>query len=447
MPDRIRPPGEISAYSNYGAALAGHIVSQVSGEPWDAYVRRHLLDPLAMAHSTASEPVPPALAGDLARSYNSDSAPPRPVPFEFDRMPPDGAISASAGDMARFMIAHLDDGGGGILTPATAARMHTRSFAADPRLGGWAHGFMAREMNGRPVLMHDGGWEGFVSGLILVPDCDLGLFVSANATGGAETFAEVLPAFFDRFAPSSDAAADPRAAAPTGPPPPGFYAPTRRTASTVEKVLVLLGPARLRVDPDGTVHFRGGEWTDVGGGLYRRADGADHLVFRAGPDGRQYVATDGPAFEPLCWSETLPVNLAVLLGFAVVALSALAVPLAAGVRRLRRRPAATRGSWRMARGLAAGAALGGLVALAAVGVSILGDTSDYIYGAPLGFRLVLALPVLVLGVAAVAAALTVRGWRTSGAGVVARAHQVVLFVGLGALGWFLWQWNLLGWQF
>jgi hypothetical protein len=31
--------------------------------------------------------------------------------------------------------------------------------------------------------------------------------------------------------------------------------------------------------------------------------------------------------------------------------------------------------------------------------------------------------------------------------VVARAHQVVLFVELGALGWFLWQWHLLGWQF
>ena len=53
MPARIRPPGEISAYSNYGAALAGHIVAQVSGEPYDRYVRRHLLDPLGMTHSTA----------------------------------------------------------------------------------------------------------------------------------------------------------------------------------------------------------------------------------------------------------------------------------------------------------------------------------------------------------------------------------------------------------
>ena len=43
MPARIRPPGEISAYSNYGAALAGYIVARVSGESYEDYVQQHLL--------------------------------------------------------------------------------------------------------------------------------------------------------------------------------------------------------------------------------------------------------------------------------------------------------------------------------------------------------------------------------------------------------------------
>ena len=80
--------------------------------------------------------------------------------------------------------------------------MHERSFAADPRLGGYAHGFMDRTINGHRVLMHDGSWEGFQSVLILVPDCDLGLFVSTNGTGGVDTFTELMPAFFDEFAPA-----------------------------------------------------------------------------------------------------------------------------------------------------------------------------------------------------------------------------------------------------
>jgi len=33
----------------------------------------------------------------------------------------------------------------------------SRSFSADPRLSGYAHGFMEKTINGHRVLMHDGG--------------------------------------------------------------------------------------------------------------------------------------------------------------------------------------------------------------------------------------------------------------------------------------------------
>src|SRR5216684_3471521 len=52
VPERIFPPGEVSAYSNYGASLAGYIVQRVSGEPFEQYVARHILQPLGMTHST-----------------------------------------------------------------------------------------------------------------------------------------------------------------------------------------------------------------------------------------------------------------------------------------------------------------------------------------------------------------------------------------------------------
>ena len=179
-------------------------MSQVSGEPYDQYVQRHMLDPLGMAHTTATEPVPAALAGDLARSYDSEGHRRDRSRSCSTRMAPDGSISASATDMAHFMIAHLTTAGrrASILSPATMALMHTRSFAADPRLGGYAHGFKDRPINGHRVLMHDGGWEAFESVLLLVPDCDLGLFLSANSYSGADAMTTVLRDFFDRFAPS-----------------------------------------------------------------------------------------------------------------------------------------------------------------------------------------------------------------------------------------------------
>ncbi|MFC4062450.1 serine hydrolase domain-containing protein [Planomonospora corallina] len=457
LPARVRPPGEISAYSNHGAALAGHIVAQVSGEPYDAYVRRHLLEPLGMTRSTATEPVPASLAPDLALSYDSDADPPRAVPFDFDPMPPDGSISATAGDMANFMIAHLNGGRFGdatVLGPETAARMHRRSFSADPRLGGYAHGFMDRVMGGHRVLMHDGSWEGFRSVLILVPGCDLGMFLSVNGTGGVETAGELTRMFLGRFAPPPAAAGDVPERAPASPaaeaaPREGFYAPARHNASTIEKIVLLLGPSRLRVEGDGTVRFKGREWTPRGRGLYASADG-DHLVAVAGGDGRRYVATDGPAYRLMTAAEGPVLNLAVLAGFAVTALSALAVPAAAVWRRARRRPAPS-AAWRSARALAGGAALLGLGFLVLLAVRVLGDTGDFLYGLPADMRVLLGVPLVVLAMAAAAAVCTVKGWRGSGAGsgsgLAARVHQVTLFAGLTALAWFLWQWNLIGWRF
>jgi CubicO group peptidase (beta-lactamase class C family) len=451
MPARIRPPGEISGYSNYGAALAGHIVAEVSGESYEDYVARHLLEPLGMTHSTAAQPVPGELAADLARSYDSDASPPEPIPFAFDTLAPDGSISATAGDMAKFMTAHLRSGRLGddrILGEETMAEMHERTFAADPSLGGFAHGIMDRTFNGHRVLMHDGSWEGFQSALVMVPDCDLGLFLSVNGTGGIDAVSELMPAFFDEFTPAADTpepAAQTSASATT--PQAGFYKPARHNETTVEKLTTLLGPARLSVDGDGVVHFKGKEWLPQEDGGYELADGTDRLVFVNGADGRRYAATNGSSYQLMPRSETLPVNLVVLLVFAVPALTALAVPLAGLVRRLRRRPARTTGTWRLARGLAAGSAVLGVVFLMLLLVTVIEGSGEFLFGVPLSFRLLLAVPIVILVAAAAALACTVKGWRGSGAAIVGRVHQILVLAGLVALAWFLWQWNLLGWQF
>ncbi|WP_431893767.1 serine hydrolase [Micromonospora haikouensis] len=433
VPARIRPPAVVPAYSNYGAALAGYLVTQVSGEPWDAYVQRHLLTPLGMTHSTASEPLPAALAPDLAKSYGEGGA---PVPFMFDQLTPDGSVSATASDLAKFMIAQLGRGEG-ILKPQTAALMRTRSFPADPRVGGYAHGFMDRVLNGHRVLMHGGDWEGFESVLVLVPDCRLGLFLSVNSLEGAGALNEVVHGFLDRFAPGSPPAVSgsQRAVVPQA----GFYAPARRNVTGVEKLLTLLDPARLTVTDAGALRFREKTWTPQGDGSYRAGD--DRLVV---VDGGRYVMTDGAAFERISGAQTLPVNLAVLAGFVVVALSTLVVPGASVVRRVRGRADGAR-SWRLSRGLAALAMVLGLGFLAGLAIALSGSTSTFLPGVPVGLRALLVVPIVVFALGLGAAGTAITGWRE--ASVAARVHQGVLLAGVGALAWFCWQWNLIGWQF
>src|SRR3712207_5535965 len=69
MPARVRPPGDIAAYSSYGTALAGYIVARVSGEPYDQYIQGHILNPLGMVHTTARSSMPPDIRANTSVGY------------------------------------------------------------------------------------------------------------------------------------------------------------------------------------------------------------------------------------------------------------------------------------------------------------------------------------------------------------------------------------------
>ena len=53
-PVQVFKPGEIQAYSNYGAALAGYIVECISGMDYCEYVHKNILDVLEMNHTAVN---------------------------------------------------------------------------------------------------------------------------------------------------------------------------------------------------------------------------------------------------------------------------------------------------------------------------------------------------------------------------------------------------------
>jgi CubicO group peptidase (beta-lactamase class C family) len=464
LPARVRPPGQVSAYSNYGAALAGYIVSQVSGQPYEQYVQDQILTPLAMRHSTAFEPVPEPLAADQAHSYDYQDGGYQRRPFMFDKLVPDGSISATADDMARFMIAHLQDGRLGdtrVLDESTAQLMHRRSFSADPRIDGYAHGFKERTINGHRVIMHDGAWEGFRSALVLVPDQEFGLFISMNSVNGVEAATALMDAFFDRFLPtptadsasgsgsaSGSASVSASGSASESAALSGFYQQARRSTSTIEKLLTLTGQARLRFTDDGKLVFSGKTWVPIGPKLYQQAGGTERAAFVTPEGARPFLATDGPAYERVPRLETVTFNLVVLLVFVLLALTAvIGLPLAVAVRRLRKRPSSAPRIWRRARWFTGLGAAIGLIFLVLLGAVLAGDTSEFTYGAPAGFQVLLVLP-LVFAVLTIAALITTAAaWRQGPVGVLVRSHQLLLLVALLAMAWFCLQWNLVGWRF
>jgi len=198
VPERVYPPGELPAYSNYGAALAGYIVQRVSGEPFEQYVERHLFQPLAMTHSTFAQPLPKMLAKDMAKGYISASG--EPQPFELISMRPAGSLSASADDLAHFMIAHLNDGAYGptrILKPETIRLMHASALQLVPGIPGMGLGFFREDRNGHVIVGHGGDTQWFHSDMHLIVDQKVGLFISLNSSGHDGPVTSIRKAFFD----------------------------------------------------------------------------------------------------------------------------------------------------------------------------------------------------------------------------------------------------------
>ena len=135
IPQRVFPPGTIPAYSNYGATLAGYIVQRVSGIPFEQYVQDNIFTPLAMQHTTFSQPLPANCQPLMSNGYALASEGAKP--FETVNTVPAGGVTSSAADMAHFMLAHLQGGqwnGARILKPETVASMHPPQFAVDPAL-------------------------------------------------------------------------------------------------------------------------------------------------------------------------------------------------------------------------------------------------------------------------------------------------------------------------
>jgi CubicO group peptidase (beta-lactamase class C family) len=315
LPQRIFPPGELVAYSNYGCGLAGYIVQRVSGEPYAQYIERHILAPLGMDRSTFEQPLPPALAAMMSRGYQRASDG-KPQPFELVDPAPAGAMSATATDMAKFMIAQLQEGRYGdaqILQPATARLMHSPQYAPAPGMPGFDLGFYQEDRNGLRIIGHAGDTMLFHSDLHLLLDKGVGVFLSFNSAGNPEAGGTltlrraIFHAFLDRYfpAPSPQSGAVPASAKADATRVAGWYESTRRNDSAM-KLFALLSQFHVDAAPDGTLTVspmlvdtagKPLRWREVAPLQYREVDGRDRLQFVAGAGGeiRYWTTTYIPA--------------------------------------------------------------------------------------------------------------------------------------------------------
>jgi CubicO group peptidase (beta-lactamase class C family) len=203
IPARIWPPGQVWSYSDWGAALAGYIVQEVSGIPFNQYVAEKIFTPLGMNNTTIEQPVPSALAENVSETYAYRNGTFQQTQDWTIGMAPIGAIHSTASDLAKFMIAQLQNGEYNdtrILNTSTALDMHSAHFTPDPYTK-FALGFFMGNQNNESSISHTGYTEYFRSEILLLPERNVGLFVSYNSPGEGLALQDLTQKFLDHYYP------------------------------------------------------------------------------------------------------------------------------------------------------------------------------------------------------------------------------------------------------
>lgn len=201
-----RAPGLTMEYSNFGYALLGRIVTNVSGQPYQDYIRASIMVPLGMTSTGYDVFRSPAARRALGYRWQDNGWVREPDMADgvFGAM---GGVETSAEDYARWVSFLLsawparDGAQSGPVSRTTVreiaegsnfvqAPMRAREIGGAPCRQARAYGMGWRIVEdcdlGR-VITHSGGYPGYGSNVVLLPEKGVGVFAFTNRTYSGAT--------------------------------------------------------------------------------------------------------------------------------------------------------------------------------------------------------------------------------------------------------------------
>lgn len=189
-PAQIHRPDEVSAYSNYGAGVAGYVIECITGQDYCEYVHEHIFEPLGMEH-TALNPTHSDNAWVYEQRKNMKS-------YQFflgncvdlgyclNYVPayPAGAATGTLSDLMTYAQALVNEDAPLFQNPETQKLLFTGTdFYGDSDIPICAHGFWCEEHTVR-TYGHGGATTSGQANMIFDLDSKIGLVVMVNEPSG-----------------------------------------------------------------------------------------------------------------------------------------------------------------------------------------------------------------------------------------------------------------------
>lgn len=178
-------------YTNAGFAIAGECIKVISHDSWESNIKKRIFDPLEMNRTRALS-VDLPLQQNIATAHTIFLDTLKVIPYPLiDNIAPAGSISSSASDMSHWLICQLDSGkyNGSKVIPYSVIQetRKPRSIIGNSNpIFNHSHfnlyglGWQLTDYEGRLIVSHTGGVNGFVSSVTLLPEEKLGIVILTN---------------------------------------------------------------------------------------------------------------------------------------------------------------------------------------------------------------------------------------------------------------------------
>lgn len=327
QPKVIRTPGTIASYSNYGIALAGYIVEEISGMPYEDYIKKNILNKLNMTNTYCKIDNEPAI--NLSKAYDFNSS-----LVEYSAIPdgPAGNIVSTANDMSKLLLFHLNANSNTnlqILNKKNLDTLHTSQFSYYPNTLGIGYGMYEQLVNNNKVISHGGSVNGFISMLSFSPEENIGFFISTNSYNGYvlnNKFTEEFYKFWNinksklkDLEYSTDIISNIKNFA-------GSYYDVRRPSKSIGLIsLITYKPNRVSILNNNSLIINtelddNKVYTRVSENFFKNDDDSSYLFFNKNNDGSYYHVTNDGALSTY---EKVPIYKSPLISFIILIISSI----------------------------------------------------------------------------------------------------------------------------
>jgi CubicO group peptidase (beta-lactamase class C family) len=198
-------------YSNHGFGLIGLAMEAVTGERFDVWLRREIIDAAGLEETHPDMPIPksaPMASGHSGRLLLGRRVV-IPGAYSTNALAPAGGVVSTAGDLALYFAQLSPKAGRSVLSVGSRREMVRRQWR-NPNSSlerYYGLGTISGSLNSWDWFGHSGGLQGYITRTCVVPEHDLTVVVLTNAIDGwagiwVDGVIHILRTFSQHGAPS-----------------------------------------------------------------------------------------------------------------------------------------------------------------------------------------------------------------------------------------------------